>query len=256
MRNSYIGIAFYWLAITVGICGCNRDKPIKITVPITITHSQRSTPQSDIVAATADNLIDTGETTITAQPNSHGLVYDIQGNIYHTVAIGKQEWFAQNLKTEVFGSWCCFDDEKNCDTYGRLYCWYVAVDVCPNGWKLPSDEDWKVLEKHLGMDEEELNEEGLRGTIEGGLLKDTVMLWDQPNENASNNIGFNALPGGPRYKLGMYGLLGHNATFWTSTETDSSHAFFRYLGNSHARIGRIDNEKVEGHSVRCMRYIQ
>lgn len=190
-------------------------------------------------------------------PNSvNGPVTDNEGNTYKTIVIGNQEWFAENLKTNVFGSWCCFDVDQNCVTYGRLYCWYAALNVCPTGWKLPSDEDWMVLEKNLGMKEIVLMNDGLRGEYEGGYLKDTTTNWDKPNEGATNQIGFSALPGGPRYKLGMYGLLGHNATFWTSTEADSSHAIFRYLGHSHAQIGRIDNEKVEGHSVRCMRNIQ
>lgn len=178
---------------------------------------------------------------------------DAQGNFYYTVKIGKQVWMAENLKTNLEDSWCYGKKEENCATYGRLYNWYTALNACPTGWHLPSDDEWKQMESYLGVKTEELNEDGLRGSTEGGKLKSSSTLWDCPNQNASNASGFSALPGGPRYKLGMFGRLGHNATWWTSTEYDSVHAWFRYVGHSHAKIGRIDNEKIGGHSIRCVK---
>lgn len=180
-------------------------------------------------------------------------VSDKEGNVYATIRIGEQLWMAENLKTNLPDSWCYNNEEENCGIYGRLYTWYTALNACPAGWHLPTDAEWKTLEVELGMQEDELDENGLRGTTEGGKIKSSSMLWHCPNQEASNVSGFSALPGGPRYKFGMFGLLGHNATWWTATEYDENYAWFRYVGHSHAKIGRIDNEKIGGHSIRCVK---
>lgn len=172
---------------------------------------------------------------------------------FDTVQIGNQTWMAENLNIATPNSWCLYDDPKNCALYGRLYNWYDALEACPVGWKLPTDEDWKALELFLGAKAEELEIETWRGSGVGGKLKAANDLWDEPNKGANNSTGFNALPGGPRNKFGMYGKFGHNATFWTATEQGKYQAIFRYLGYSRDDIARSDHSKLEGHSVRCIK---
>lgn len=172
---------------------------------------------------------------------------------FDTVQIGNQIWMAENLNIATPNSWCLYDNPENCKIYGRIYNWYDALEACPLGWKLPSDKDWKELEYFLGAKEEELNIETWRGKNIGGKLKAVSDLWDPPNNGATNSTGFNALPGGPRNKFGMYGKFGHNATFWTSSEHGEFQAVFRYLGYSRDDIARSDHSKLEGHSVRCIR---
>lgn len=184
---------------------------------------------------------------------SMGSVADAQGNIYPAVQIGQQTWMAENLRTDLPHSYCFEDVQLHCDLFGRLYPWYVALEACPDGWHLPNDDEWKQMERHLGMDSVEADFAYLRGPGIGGKLKSVTHHWDFFNDGATNESGFTALPGGPRYRLGQYGMVGHNGTWWTATEADSVMAWFRYVGHSHAKVGRLYNEKIDGHSVRCVK---
>lgn len=165
------------------------------------------------------------------------VLVDINGNIYTTVEIGDQTWMAQNLKVTRYAdgaqipfidkleSWfhitredkaySWYDDRvSNGFTYGALYTWAATVrglevsdlnpsgiqGVCPDGWHVPSDNEWKQLEMYLGMDISEANDEGWRGEDEGGALKQkSTGYWKCPNTGATNTTGFNALPGGYRH---------------------------------------------------------
>ncbi len=182
-----------------------------------------------------------------------GTVTDMQGNLHSTVQIGGQTWMAENLRTELPHSWCFEEKELHCELFGRLYPWYVALEACPEGWHLPTDDDWKQMERQLGMDTTELDFAYLRGDGIGGKLKSVTHHWDYFNEGATDESGFSAMPGGPRYRLGQYGMVGHNATWWTATQADSAMAWFRYVGHSHSKVGRLYNEKIDGHSVRCIK---
>lgn len=185
--------------------------------------------------------------------SSLGTLRDHQGNVYSTVQIGGQLWMAENLVTDLPHSHCFEDVPLHCELFGRLYPWYVAMEACPAGWHLPTDEEWMQMERHLGMDSVEARFAYLRGEGVGGKLRSVSHHWDFFNDGATNQSGFTALPGGPRYRLGQYGMTGHNGTWWTATEVDSVMAWFRYVGHSHTKVGRLYNEKMDGHSVRCVK---
>ncbi len=205
-------------------------------------------------------------------------VTDYDGNTYFTVEIGSQCWMAQNLKVTHYrngdpipnvtdageweglstGAYCDYgNDPANVETYGRLYNWYAVDDsrnIAPEGWHVATDDEWKQLEMHLGMSQAEADDIGLRGTDEGGKLKETgTVHWYPPNTGATNESGFSALPGGYRYNDGYFGGMGSNALFWCSTEFDSGGAWYRYLCYSCSEVSRYYDYKQDGFSVRCVR---
>jgi uncharacterized protein (TIGR02145 family) len=206
------------------------------------------------------------------------IVTDYDGNMYFTVEIGSQCWMAQNLKVTHYrngdpiphvtdvgewsglstGAYCDYDnDPANVETYGRLYNWYAVDDIrsiAPEGWHVPSDDEWKQLEMYLGMSQSEADATGWRGTDEGGKLKQAGTIhWNPPNTGATNESGFTALPGGWRAPNGNFHGMGDDALIWCSSEFSSSHAWHRYLEYSHSEALRGYDPKEGGFSVRCVR---
>jgi len=168
---------------------------------------------------------------------------------YHTVVIGEQEWFAQNLNYEIDNSWCYDNDSINCHDYGRLYTWVAAKFACPFGWHLPTDDDWKQLEMFLGMSQDHANSTGFRGTDVGEKLKSTTG-WIHDG-NGTNEVGFSALPGGHFFNGDFY-EIDYFGYWWTATDlaTVARHRELRYFG-SYVYRGSYDKE--DGLSVRCVK---
>ena len=207
---------------------------------------------------------------------------DFDGNIYNTVVIGDQEWMAENLKTTHYrngdpiptgftnsewtdlddtetGAYAVYDnDPSNADTYGNLYNWYAVDDdrdVCPEGWHVPTDEEWMELEMTLGMSYEDAHDTGYRGTDQGSQLAGNADLWN--SGNLVNNVEFGAsdflaLPGGCRYYDGNFNYLGSIGYFWSSTADESSTAWYRFLQYSYSEVYRTAYYQRGGFSVRCL----
>ncbi len=141
------------------------------------------------------------------------------GKVYKTTCIGNQTWMAENLNFNASGSLFYDNESANGAIYGRLYSWDVIMNgeassdkvpsgvkgICPEGWHLPSNAEWKILINNLGG---ELNA--------GGAIRDTVG-WNPPNIGATNSSGFNAKPGGIENGEGFFSDIGENVYWWTST---------------------------------------
>jgi uncharacterized protein (TIGR02145 family) len=197
------------------------------------------------------------------------------GKSYLTVLIGDQCWMAENLNVGdkitgmkipgnngVIEKHCYNDDEANCDLYGALYRWnemmnYTTVEmtqgICPKGWHIPSDYEWKILENELGMGKAEADAAGWRGTDEGGKLKAAgTTYWEDPNTGATNSSLFTALPAGGLDNEGNYSGLGYYTDYWTSTLIIDTQCWYRYLSADESRIYRVDGNRDYGTSVRCV----
>lgn len=174
---------------------------------------------------------------------------------YKWVKIGNQIWMAENLNYEtLYGSWCIDDNESNCNKYGRLYNWDAAKRACPDGWHLPNDEEWKELERALGMSIEETEKTYYRGKKEGGKLKATGLThWKAPNRGSTNESGFSALPVGYRLSSGDFTSIGKCTLFWSSTEFGTAYARSRELYYNRSDIYRDYSNKANGFSVRCIK---
>jgi uncharacterized protein (TIGR02145 family) len=204
------------------------------------------------------------------------LMDERDGKTYLTVQIGEQCWMAENLNVGtmtpgasdqadngVIEKYCYGDDPGNCDLYGGIYQWnemmqYTTIEstrgVCPDGWHLPSDFEWKLLEMALGMSQESADSTGWRGTNEGGKLKAAgTAYWDAPNAGATNESLFTALPAGGRNSSGNFEALGYYADFWTSTLIIDQQSWYRYLDADESRIYRVDGFQPYGTSVRCVK---
>jgi len=104
------------------------------------------------------------------------------------------------------------------------------------------------------MSQSEADGTGYRGTDEGGKLKEAgTTHWNSPNEGATNESGFTALPGGYRTNYGQFADLGYDAHFWSSTEYNSLHAWGRRLNVDTAYVHRDYTNRQDGFSVRLVR---
>ena len=170
---------------------------------------------------------------------------------YKSVKIGEQVWMTENLNYKKGNSWCYKNKTTNCNKYGRLYNWKTARTVCPKGWHLPTDNEWKILEMHLGMSQSDADATGYRGTNEGKKLK-SISGWYQ--NTGTNAVGFTtALPGGYRNTGGSFYLLDYYGFWWSATTDGSTSAWRRGLGSNTDKVSRKDYDKDSGFSVRCVR---
>ena len=185
------------------------------------------------------------------------------GKTYQTVQIGAQCWMAENLnvgmmiegdaaqtENETIEKYCYNNDESNCNEYGGLYQWDEVMaystepgtqGVCPEGWYLPTDEEWSAMTDSLGG-----------SNVAGGKLKETGFLhWSPPNTGATNSSGFTAFGGGSRSIDGSFGNQQFFGNFWTSTGAGAAEAYRRYLSFIQAGITRDFFDNENGFSVRC-----
>jgi len=174
------------------------------------------------------------------------------GQSYATVIIGSQTWMAENLNYEATNSWLPNNDSAMGALYGRLYTWESALNSCPEGWHLPSDEEWKTLEKHLGMSQASADSLSIRGTDQGTKLK-SESGWIYGG-NGTNQSGFNALPAGGYFQYGSTFLsIQYSGYWWTSTSFDETSALYRELLFLSPDINRFFYTKTDAFSVRCIK---
>jgi uncharacterized protein (TIGR02145 family) len=200
---------------------------------------------------------------------------------YPVIHIGEQYWMAENLnygdfipstanqlENEVVEKYCYDNNEDNCGLYGGYYTWLEMMQytnteavrgVCPSGWHIPSDEEWKTLEMAIGMSRVSADSVGWRGFDEGGKLKlEGTEFWEYPNEGATNEIGFSALPGGffditEVVEQDKFKGAGTTATFWTSTSEGEFARYYHHLDYSTAKTYRTTGYIGNGTPVRCVK---
>jgi uncharacterized protein (TIGR02145 family) len=181
------------------------------------------------------------------------------------VKIGDQIWMGRNLDVSNFGNgdpipyaetdeewleasiygepaWCYFDNDPDIGKeLGKLYNWYAVNDprgIAPEGWHVPSDEEWRKLADHLG------GEVGTKMNSTGG--------WEDDDYNFINENFFLSLPGGYRYNDGTFYniLLGY---WWSSPENYALIIWGRALFYNGGDVGRGRYGKGHGFSVRCLK---
>jgi uncharacterized protein (TIGR02145 family) len=175
------------------------------------------------------------------------------GHTYRTVVIGAQTWMAENLNHETPDSWCYGDDPTHCAEYGRLYTWEAARAACPAGWHLPTEAEWFILERHLGLTDEEIFIFYHRGEGQGTKLKsEDGWASHEGIEPGSNETGFSALPGGHRvFHNGAFEALLQRGAWWSSTP-DGKYGMRRAVFADKSGIDRDAATRTNAFSVRCV----
>ncbi len=190
-------------------------------------------------------------------------ITDIEGNHYPVIEMGEQKWLTKNLQATSYNdgtpinhvrdeqewsnlangaySWY-HNDTAHAATYGALYNWYATASgkLCPKGWRVANDDDWKKLKDFLTN----------RGHVctEGNALKNKD-AW----EFGADDYGFNALPAGRRDQNGQFHAENDGAYWWTQTEFDKQQAWYWYVFHYSGQMIRHYNPKNIGLSVRCIK---
>ncbi len=151
-------------------------------------------------------------------------------------------WTTQNLNVKTVPSYCYEDADVNCVRYGRLYTWESARRGCESlgdGWRLPTDDEWRQMAKHYGGVNEDSDDSGkaaYKALSIGG------------------SSGFNALLGGGRSEDGQYARLEAHGFYWTASGSGPGGAwFYNFAHGGLALYRQSDGEKPRAFSVRCVR---
>jgi uncharacterized protein (TIGR02145 family) len=134
------------------------------------------------------------------------------GKVYKIVEIGNQTWMAQNFAYKpTEGFWAYNNDENNVSTYGYLYTLETAKSICPDGWHIPSLEEWTELIDYLGGYEQA----GNKMKEAGGTHWNSE---DFGNKAITNSSGFTGLPGGNwEESFEKFNYLGLYGFWWIET---------------------------------------
>jgi len=158
---------------------------------------------------------------------------------YKTVKIGTQLWMAENLNFVTDnGSYCHDNNSDNCLKYGRLYEYETASFSCPDGWHLPTMDDWNLLFDFLETDE--------------GTKMKSIEDWPRGG-NGTNTSGFNALPASYYTEYGEFMALGAYAFFWADTQNDATTSWSILLSYNREIAEKNFYNKANAFSVRCLK---
>jgi len=199
--------------------------------------------------------------TATGIAQQQGILSDPRdGKTYRTIQLGNQTWMSENLaflpavfpygdsqfdsvRYYVYGYHEYAVDKATGSPfyaqYGAIYNFEAARTACPDGWHLPSDEEWKELEIFLGL---EKRESDLRDWRETG----------NPGRQAFSTAGLNLQTGGCR-GYGGFESEGFCGYYWTSSAFNADNAWRRTVCNGQHGVSRQEERRYFGCSVRCIK---
>lgn len=191
---------------------------------------------------------------------------------YDIVEIGNLEWFAENLNWAGAGAGYG-KTEAATTVFGRLYTWQDATGglsasglgqgvqgVCPDGWSIPTNEDWMDLAMALNGGEEvefKDNWKGIAGKLMAQATFNDNAVWPYcPTFAPTNDYGWNALASGScTNNYSIFSNLLAYGLWWSSTERDSNTAYYRYIYYDFPDLSVNFSSKDNGFgvAVRCVR---
>jgi uncharacterized protein (TIGR02145 family) len=247
-----------------------QDGKFQIEGSVLLGDSEENNPQPGTIRWTGLDLEGyNGEKWVSLTSGRSALVMDASGHTYHTMKIGDQFWFTENLRTTKYadssdinfitdnaqwdglltGAYCWFENNNIYDQpHGKLYNWYAVNDdrkLCPSGWRVPSVMDYNILIDFLGGSD-----------IAGGKLKqEGVNTWVAPNTGATNESGFTAVASGSRGFNGAFSTatFGYLAGFWSTNTVSGTEASILSLGTNSDNTDIVAIQKRYGFQVRCIK---
>lgn len=204
--------------------------------------------------------------------------FEYGGQVYNTVQIGSQCWMQENLNigemvtwgyqddNEVIEKFCYNNNSFYCDLYGGLYQWNEMMQydttsgiqgICPDGWHIPTDNEWKILEGALdseyGIGSQQWDTIGFRGSDVGTKLR-TSCGWI--NCNGTDEYNFSMYSTGIWHCSGYFEKYTENGRFWVSNPSTEYNAWGRSIYYNQNKIYRNQNgNRNSGFSVRCIKNI-
>ena len=249
---------FWWDNYGLGVCNTKRENETKRNVnKLSKLYNEYFVCENGRWVIPGDEPKSSSSVEPDPSGTSFGIMKDSRdGREYKTIRIGNQVWMAENLKYAAAGSRCYGDDEKNCEKYGRLYNWDIALDtisegcgvnfdkctlkedfyprqgVCPDGWHLPDAGEWDDLLEYAGNND---------GVDEAGFSLQSY-YWDDDWEKqyGTDKFGFNAMPAG-MFDGEEYVGLDSTAVFWTSRISNMSFI----MGGSFSTLDYVMFEKKD-----------
>lgn len=195
------------------------------------------------VAEKNNQEVNEGESKVRKEVDNDKFIDERDGNEYKIVKIGDQWWMAENLKYQTENSSCFKIDSNKCEECGQFYQFEDALNVCPTGWHLPTDDEWINLEVAVGMYNIDARKIGWRGTKPGQA---PLLL-----EGGSSGLDL-LFCGYVRRKTNSY--YDSEAYYWTATASNINKS---YVWSRHFKlrksIERVTHPKSNKFSVRCIK---
>ncbi|MEI8361480.1 MAG: fibrobacter succinogenes major paralogous domain-containing protein [bacterium] len=218
-------------------------------------------------------------------------IFDVEGNAYNTVSIGRQCWTKENLMTTrypngtpitrgpVDATWNMNDNAYYAyppnatndaeetlasikeNKLGFVYQWSAAMDgsnastaqgICPNGWHIPSHDEITAMERIICTSGTCATDFPLDAVTTGALGTDEGSKLSLETLNGNNSSNFTFKLSGVRHSDGSFAFRNDRQRVWSSTENGAD-AWTRSLYSSDTTITRDMNSKAEAFVVRCMK---
>ena len=210
-------------------------------------------------------------------------IIDIEGNTYRTIALGAQTWMVDNLKSSTYndgtpiilaenatnwlqdtiGVYCQHNEAYLTEIYGNFYNWYAVKTnkLCPDGWHIPTNDEWDILERYLGTGQLEPDlTMPFEATNEGSKLAGNDTLWIDDVIKRDSEFGISGFKGIPAGYIGLNGeisTIGEFGSWWSTTkyEYDTIQERIRAcaLLSEYKIIVPLVSYKSDGMSVRCIK---
>lgn len=160
---------------------------------------------------------------------------------YTTQKIGDLTWMLDNLQFETDSSWCMNKDPEKCKEYGRLYTWNAAMKACPDGWRLPTQEEWMNLALHIAGEEWHKKDGG-----ENRLFRKI-----KPDGESGFDL---ALAGMYDPETDYFFPIGSIGSYWSSTKFAYHAAVCAVMEGRNGEVFMLNpGTRAIGHSCRCVK---